>query len=556
MAKIRGLAVIPELVYLLILCCISGEFVKMSSVADASTPLDDGQAIHSELWGDQVDAAEADGSETSDELSDDNALLVEIAEEIVEEIVEENVEENVEEFELPEALKQLMSVGGVRFAVVPEGTWNVNGYSAKLRRFYSVTFAVDDEISSSNIVEAIANAGVDAEHIYSIQFRNSNRSWCVTFTDQLSKETILEKGVIHLGGVPVFIGDADFRVVIVKIYEAPPEMPDTVLIGRLSHYGRVLSFRRDRGLATGILNGVRTARMRLAREIPSAIRIAGEPVYISYPGQPKTCRKCGDTDHLAQGCKNPRCYNCEAPGHRSADCPKDPLCGICMKPDHPVAECPYRIFSANIVSGEQTATYAEAAKQNQPAAASPASGTSGSQSNSQPSTSTSQEKSSSKSSSKSSGKDDRGKDNQEKRDKRDGKSDNQGEKRAEKSDRRSDNRDPEARNPDSRDPDSRDPDGRKSHSRDPDSDDPDRRNHRKGRREKDDRDGRDDHHSRRGRDWSHSRERSSREYDRHYDRRRDRDYDRRRRRDYSPELYTDESDYDDRDRDRRKRHRR
>ena len=29
--------------------------------------------------------------------------------------------------------------------------------------------------------------------------------------------------------------------------------------------------------------------MRLACEIPSAICIAGEPVYLSYPGQPKTC---------------------------------------------------------------------------------------------------------------------------------------------------------------------------------------------------------------------------------------------------------------------------
>lgn len=89
------------------------------------------------------------------------------------------------------------------------------------------------------------------------------------------------------------------------------EMPDTVIIGRLSYYGRVLSFRRDRGVATGIPNGVRTARMRLQKSIPSAVRIAGESVFISYPGQPKTCRKCGDLGHLAQGCNRPRCYNCE-----------------------------------------------------------------------------------------------------------------------------------------------------------------------------------------------------------------------------------------------------
>ena len=143
------------------------------------------------------------------------------------------------------------------------------------------------------------------EHIFSIQFRSSNRSWCVTFTNELTKEQVLEKGVIKIGSVPVFIGDADFKTVIVKVYEAAPEMPDTVLIGRLSHYGRVLSFRRDRSIATGILNGVRTVRMRLSKTIPSAIRFAGESVFISYPGQPKSCRKCGDIGHLAQGCKKP-----------------------------------------------------------------------------------------------------------------------------------------------------------------------------------------------------------------------------------------------------------
>lgn len=148
-----------------------------------------------------------------------------------------------------------------------------------------------------------------------------------------------------------------------KVYEAVPEMPDTVLIGRLSHYGRILSFRRDRSIATGILNGVRTVRMRLSKTIPSAIRIAGEPVFISYPGQPKSCRKCRDIGHLAQGCKNPRCFNCEAPGHRSAECKVPPLCGICMKPDHPVSACPFLLFSANVENADdQFASYADVAK--------------------------------------------------------------------------------------------------------------------------------------------------------------------------------------------------
>ena len=114
----------------------------------------------------------------------------------------------------------------------------------------------------------------------------------------------------------------------------------------------MLSFRRDRGIATGIFNGVRTARMHLSKIIPSALRIAGESVFISYPGQPKTCRKRGDVGHLAQGSKNPCCYNCESPGHWASECEKEPLCGICLKSDHPVADCPYRLFSANVANAE------------------------------------------------------------------------------------------------------------------------------------------------------------------------------------------------------------
>lgn len=125
-------------------------------------------------------------------------------------------------------------------------------------------------------------------------------------------------------------------------------MPDTVIIGRLSHYGRVLSFRWDFGAATCVHNGVRTARMRLSSAIPSSVWITGEVVFVSYPGQPRTRRRCGEEGHVPQGYKKPRCFNCEAPGHVSAECDLDPLCGVCLKADHHESDCPYVILSANV----------------------------------------------------------------------------------------------------------------------------------------------------------------------------------------------------------------
>ena len=235
------------------------------------------------------------------------------------------------EYEIPQPLQQLISSGRVKLVAAPDSMWSIDGYAAKLFRTLSVSFSVDHVVSGEEVVEAFYKLGVDVEDIASVQYRGSNRSWCVSFRSKEVKEQVLEKGVVRFGDSLVFIGDVDFRTVIVKVYEAPPEMPDTVVVGRLSHYGRVLAFCRDYGAVTRILNGVRTARMRLSSSIPSSIRIAGEQVFVSYPGQPKTCRRCGEEGHMAQGCRKPRCFNCECPGHVASDCDSDPL--------SPVTQC-------------------------------------------------------------------------------------------------------------------------------------------------------------------------------------------------------------------------
>ena len=123
-------------------------------------------------------------------------------------------------------------------------------------------------------------------------------------------------------------------------------MPDAVVIGRLSHYGKVLSFRRER--EANFYNGIRSARMHLYQDIPSTIFIAGEKVRAWHSGQPRACRRCGLQDHIAKDCSAPRCWNCEKAGHRSTECPEKPLCSICLADDHPLASCPFFACSANV----------------------------------------------------------------------------------------------------------------------------------------------------------------------------------------------------------------
>ena len=100
-------------------------------------------------------------------------------------------------------LRQLIATAGVKLVPAPCGTWNFDGYAAKLRRLLSVTFSVDAVVSSEEILEAVCNAGVAAEEIVSIQYRGSNRSWCVSFVSQATKDRLLERGVIQLGNTTV-----------------------------------------------------------------------------------------------------------------------------------------------------------------------------------------------------------------------------------------------------------------------------------------------------------------------------------------------------------------
>ena len=114
-------------------------------------------------------------------------------------------------------------------------------------------------------IEAFDAAGVDYEDILSIQRRLSSNTWVVAFRTAIAKEQVLSAWNFVIAGQRVFIADCDRKISLVKVYHAPNEIPDLVIIGRLPVYGSVLSFRRDL-LTDSIFNGVRTARMEVACE--------------------------------------------------------------------------------------------------------------------------------------------------------------------------------------------------------------------------------------------------------------------------------------------------
>ena len=261
------------------------------------------------------------------------------------------------ESEMPDTLLHLIK-NGVRFKFAKPWSDTARPHLVKS---LSVYFSVDAVVSSENILQAFDEAGVDIDEITGIQRRTSNRSWVVSFESQEAKELALEKASIQIAGYTVFLGDCENRLVLVKVYEAPSELPDTAVIGCLSYYGRVLSFRRDKVFQV-IENGVRTARMRVDRPIPSILNLAGELVRIWYPNQPKTCRNCGSPDHLVKECQSVRCFNCERPGHRAEQCEEPRRCSICRSDEHRLPECPFLRYSADVDSSEDKRTEVEKEK--------------------------------------------------------------------------------------------------------------------------------------------------------------------------------------------------
>ena len=263
---------------------------------------------------------------------------------------------------VPQVIRDLRDNGAV-FSAAPTSTWywQNDGMSVRLNKELSVYFSVDTTCTSQEIITGLDAIGVDVDFITAIQRRTSSGSWVVTFNNALAKSKVIGSTNLFISGCQVFAGDCDNRVVIVKVHEAPPEMPDSVVLGHLSHYGKVLSFRRDR-VSDGIENGVRTARMRLRASIPSSVLIAGEAIRIWYPGQPKTCRRCGSLGHLANSCTSIRCLNCQHPGHHSRNCSSPRLCSVCLSPDHLCGDCPFVLLSVNITRPPRAFTYADVTK--------------------------------------------------------------------------------------------------------------------------------------------------------------------------------------------------
>ncbi|PIK42010.1 putative zinc finger CCHC domain-containing protein 3-like [Apostichopus japonicus] len=131
------------------------------------------------------------------------------------------------------------------------------------------------------------------------------------------------------------------RSVWVTVIHVGLEVRQDLVVTVLSRFGTVKAVKMcSYAQAPGVLNGHRQARIDLKQDIPSFLFIAGHKAHVRYPGQPRTCFRCGETGHEAKGCPNKKCGRCLRLGHDSTACPDEAVCSLCGKEGHFFRACP------------------------------------------------------------------------------------------------------------------------------------------------------------------------------------------------------------------------
>eukprot|EP00079_Xenopus_tropicalis_P018478 XP_004920265.3 PREDICTED: uncharacterized protein LOC101730575 [Xenopus tropicalis] len=103
---------------------------------------------------------------------------------------------------------------------------------------------------------------------------------------------------------------------------------------------------------------------------PANFSIAGNRVFLYYPGQPKYCRQCFTYGHIRDDCpKGKCCRNCGNVGHEAGACMQPRRCDIWGSQEHPAINCP-KVSSARM-------SYAEIVRRAEPPEAEGVRGTGG-----------------------------------------------------------------------------------------------------------------------------------------------------------------------------------
>lgn len=98
------------------------------------------------------------------------------------------------------------------------------------------------------------------------------------------------------------------NAVEVRIADLPSYFSTEMIVKHLAPYGEVVSTQEEvwKNFWPGLSTGVRLARMRIRKPIPSYIPMTTHTAYITYRNQIRTCRYCGRPLHIGRSCNEAR----------------------------------------------------------------------------------------------------------------------------------------------------------------------------------------------------------------------------------------------------------
>ena len=206
----------------------------------------------------------------------------------------------------------------------------------RVQRECSVRLEVKREVG---VFDLLKRVGVKPEnHLTAVQSLPGGRQFDVTFkTVAVRREfqNLLEREQ------DVTITSYGDDTKIITILHVPFEADDNTVRYVLSRFGKVV----DGRMLTyrefpKIFNGIRQYKMKLEKDIPSSLNLAGRDCWVRYDGQPRTCLKCQKSGHEAKECTVTRCFRCGGEGHFAQECKEAIKCSICGESGHGFRACP------------------------------------------------------------------------------------------------------------------------------------------------------------------------------------------------------------------------
>ncbi|PIK42008.1 putative zinc finger CCHC domain-containing protein 3-like [Apostichopus japonicus] len=219
-------------------------------------------------------------------------------------------------------------------------------------RIVKLSFTGEQAVPPVQVFSILKSKGVvvpgEVDALQALQGRNT---YDLRFTSDVARQ----KGVTLLSNVEGMTVTPYERSVWVTIIHVGLEVRQELVVTVLGRFGAVKAAKMcSYAQAPGVLNGHRQVRIDLKQDIPSFLFIAGHKAHVRYPGQPRTCFRCGETGHEAKGCPNKKCGRCLRLGHDSTACPNEVVCSLCGKEGHVFRACPSSYVSRTKSGGKSS----------------------------------------------------------------------------------------------------------------------------------------------------------------------------------------------------------